>query len=75
MISELNFIKLKKVSKIFVEVNENLYEDVDGFESLRIIIKSKSRCIFPIATKTNQLRTNYKSHDLVSLTTKILNYA
>ena len=42
VISESNFVSLKQISKVFIEVEKQVYEDIPGFESLRIVFKNKS---------------------------------
>ena len=47
MISESNFVRLKQISKVVIEVEKQVYEDIPGFESLRIVFKNKSPLHFP----------------------------
>ena len=44
VISESNFLSLKQISKVFIEVEKQVYEDIPGFESLRIVFKNKVQC-------------------------------
>ena len=51
VISESNFIKLKQISKSSIELDKQVYEDIPGFESLRIIFKNNVQrlvSLFPL---------------------------
>ena len=44
VISESNFVRLKQISKVSIEVKKQVYEDISGFESLRIVFKNNVQC-------------------------------
>ena len=46
VISELNFVRLEQISKLFIEVDKQVYEDIPGFESLRIIFKIRLSALY-----------------------------
>ena len=71
VISELNFARLKQIPKLSMEIKKQVYEDIPGFESLRIIFKISPSALYLWFPQFHQQSFfNIVTHNILNLVDK-----